>query len=210
MAADGDRVYSIMCMSELPEETKLAILQALECDDAPVVIPPDTLKVKEVNRTPDHRMLELIDPTPDIYRLFQDYNTKYFFDSLFDVVVGWGTARMSPRTAGYCCYEGEGGLCSVKLNRALLQYRPRIDLVSTLLHEMIHAYLFVTQRNIDRDGHGPEFLKEAKRIGDQEACKITIYHSFRDEMDHIISQKRGSTPRGGRGTTRGRRATRGR
>ena len=37
------------------------------------------------------------------------------------------------RCAGVCSYEGRGGLCSVRLSRPLLKYRPRRDLVQTLL-----------------------------------------------------------------------------
>jgi hypothetical protein len=36
--------------------------------------------------------------------------------------------------------------------------RPRSDLVNTLLHEMIHAFLFLTSGSMDRDGHGQDFL----------------------------------------------------
>lgn len=32
-----------------------------------------------------------------------------------------------------CCYEGRGGLCSVRLSFPLLKLRPRKDLVETLL-----------------------------------------------------------------------------
>lgn len=62
-------------------------------------------------------------------------------------------------------------------------------------HEMIHALLFVTQQNTDRgkkkhieiyeqqvvnlvltDGHGPPFLKVAKRINDAAGFDISVYH----------------------------------
>jgi SprT-like domain-contaning protein Spartan len=44
----------------------------------------------------------------------------------------------------------KGGYCSVRLSEPLLKFRPRSDFINTLLHEMIHAYLFVTARNTDR------------------------------------------------------------
>lgn len=37
------------------------------------------------------------------------------------------------RCAGLCCYEGRGGLCSIRLSAPLLKLRPRKDLVETLL-----------------------------------------------------------------------------
>ncbi|KAJ9583965.1 hypothetical protein L9F63_021688, partial [Diploptera punctata] len=82
----------------------------------------------------------------------------------------------------FVCYEGRGGLCSIRLSVPLLKLRPRKDLVETLLHEMIHAYLFVTHNNRDRDGHGPEFHKHMYRINKEAGTNITVYHSFHDEV----------------------------
>lgn len=56
--------------------------------------------------------------------------------------------------------------------------RPRSDLIETLLHEMIHAFLFVTNNNTDHDGHGPNFHEHMDRINDEagtnSACIITF------------------------------------
>lgn len=41
-------------------------------------------------------------------------------------------------------------MCSIRLSESLLKLRPRKDLVETLLQEMIHSYLVVT--NNDKDG----------------------------------------------------------
>ena len=74
---------------------------------------------------------------------------------------------------------------------------------------MIHALLFVTLNNRDRDGHGPEFCKHMDRINQATGTKITVgssvssqsvlcvdmhltsestvfhqvYHTFHDEVD---------------------------
>ncbi|CAH1791068.1 unnamed protein product [Owenia fusiformis] len=124
---------------------------------------------------------ELIDPVPDIHALFQEFNATFFWRRLEGIEVKW-----SPRMtlcAGVCSYEGHGGLCSVRLSVPLLKLRPRKDLVETLLHEMIHAYLFVTDNNKDHDGHGPEFQKHMNRINNETGSKISIYHTFHDEVD---------------------------
>eukprot|EP00057_Strongylocentrotus_purpuratus_P032215 XP_786958.1 PREDICTED: uncharacterized protein LOC581887 [Strongylocentrotus purpuratus] len=124
---------------------------------------------------------ELIDPIPDVRALFLQFNDQFFWGRLAGVEVRW-----SPRMtlcAGVCCYEGYGGLCSVRLSQPLLKLRPRKDLVETLLHEMIHAYLFVTQNNKDHDGHGPEFCKHMDRINTATGTHISIYHTFHDEVD---------------------------
>lgn len=64
----------------------------------------------------------------------------------------------------------------------LLKLRPRKDLVQTLLHEMIHAYLFVTDGNDDHDGHGPAFHKHMHRINGEAGTSISVYHTFHDEV----------------------------
>ncbi|XP_074540646.1 DNA-dependent metalloprotease SPRTN [Halichoeres trimaculatus] len=124
---------------------------------------------------------EMLDPNPDIRAMFLEFNDTFFWGKLCGVEVKW-SARMT-LCAGVCSYEGRGGLCSIRLSEPLLKLRPRKDLVETLLHEMIHALLFVTQNNRDRDGHGPEFCKHMDRINNATGTKISIYHSFHDEVD---------------------------
>ncbi|XP_042541982.1 DNA-dependent metalloprotease SPRTN isoform X2 [Dipodomys spectabilis] len=124
---------------------------------------------------------ELADPTPDLQALFVQFNDRFFWGQLEAVEVKW-SARMT-LCAGICLYEGRGGMCSIRLSEPLLKLRPRKDLVETLLHEMIHAYLFVTDNDKDREGHGPEFCKHMRRINNLTGANITIYHSFHDEVE---------------------------
>ncbi|XP_053373264.1 DNA-dependent metalloprotease SPRTN-like [Mercenaria mercenaria] len=124
---------------------------------------------------------EVTDPNPDVRALFLQFNDRFFWGRLAGIEVRW-----SPRMtlcAGVCCYEGRGGLCSVRLSVPLLKLRPRKDLIETLLHEMIHAYLFVTDNNKDHDGHGPEFHKHMYRINKEAGTNISVYHNFHDEVD---------------------------
>ncbi|XP_028295311.1 DNA-dependent metalloprotease SPRTN isoform X2 [Gouania willdenowi] len=124
---------------------------------------------------------EILDPNPDVRAMFLEFNNRFFWGKLSCVEVKW-----SPRMtlcAGICSYEGQGGLCSIRLSEPLLKLRPRKDLVQTLLHEMIHALLFVTKNNRDRDGHGPEFCKHMNRINTASGTSITVYHSFHDEVN---------------------------
>ncbi|KAM8847131.1 DNA-dependent metalloprotease SPRTN [Synchiropus picturatus] len=124
---------------------------------------------------------ETLDPSPDVRSMFLEFNDTFFWGKLSGVEVKW-SARMT-LCAGVCSYEGRGGLCSIRLSEPLLKLRPRKDLVETLLHEMIHALLFVTQNNRDRDGHGPEFCKHMKRINAASGTNISVYHDFHDEVD---------------------------
>ncbi|XP_036916135.1 DNA-dependent metalloprotease SPRTN [Sturnira hondurensis] len=124
---------------------------------------------------------ELVDPTPDLQALFVQFNDRFFWGQLEAVEVKW--SRRMTLCAGICTYEGRGGMCSIRLSEPLLKLRPRKDLVETLLHEMIHAYLFVTNNDKDREGHGPEFCKHMHRINCLTGANITIYHTFHDEVD---------------------------
>uniref|UniRef100_A0A915AUI1 SprT-like domain-containing protein n=1 Tax=Parascaris univalens TaxID=6257 RepID=A0A915AUI1_PARUN len=123
---------------------------------------------------------ELLDPTPDVRALFVQFDDIFFEGKLAGCEVKWST-RMT-LCAGMCCYEGRGGLCSIRLSKPLLTFRSRKDLVETLLHEMIHAYLFVTVRDRDRDGHGAQFQYHMRRINAVAGTNITIYHSFHAEV----------------------------
>lgn len=114
---------------------------------------------------------ELIDPTPNVHILFVTFNQNFFWNKLLAVCVSWSKRMTS--CAGVCTYHGKGGLCHITLSEPLLKLRPRKDLVETLLHEMIHAFLFVTHNNKDRDGHGPEFHKHMFRINAEAGTTVT-------------------------------------
>ena len=55
------------------------------------------------------------------------------------------TCYLHDRCAGLCCYEGRGGLCSIRLSAPLLKLRPRKDLVQTLLVIIIAFYSLILQ-----------------------------------------------------------------
>uniref|UniRef100_A0A0K0FAQ7 SprT-like domain-containing protein Spartan (projected from Caenorhabditis elegans ortholog dvc-1) n=1 Tax=Strongyloides venezuelensis TaxID=75913 RepID=A0A0K0FAQ7_STRVS len=126
--------------------------------------------------------LDLIDPNPDIYEHFNRYNRLLFNDRLGRCEVKW-SKRMT-LCAGNCRYKPRSGECIISLSEPLLKLRPRCDFVNTLLHEMIHAYLFVTKRNQDRDGHGPDFQLLMRKINSMCGTSITIYHTFNAEVRH--------------------------
>ena len=115
---------------------------------------------------------EVIDPTPDIRVLHAAFDDRFFEGRLRCVEVKW-SKRMT-LCAGVCSYEGRGGLCSIRLSEPLLRLRPRKDLVETLLHEEIHAYLFVIGGDRDHNAHGPRFHEHMHRIN-HEAGIFSFY-----------------------------------
>ncbi|NXM49979.1 SPRTN protein, partial [Gymnorhina tibicen] len=124
---------------------------------------------------------ELLDPSPDVHALFVHFNQTLFWGKLEAVTVSWSPRMTS--SAGICSYHERSGLCSIRLSEPLLKLRPRKDLVETLLHEMIHALLFVTHNDKDRESHGPEFCKHMRRINLLTGANVTIYHNFYDEVN---------------------------
>ncbi|KAF7992157.1 hypothetical protein HCN44_001482 [Aphidius gifuensis] len=144
------------------------------------VFPDHVNKENYKPRTIVDKTLEILDPTPNIYTLFVQFNSKFFWNALLSVEVKWSN-RMTT-CAGTCSFHPRNRECVITLSAPLLKLRPRKDLVETLLHEMIHGYLFLTSNNRDRDGHGPEFCKHMKRINDSAGTAISIYHTFHDEV----------------------------
>ncbi|XP_064118445.1 DNA-dependent metalloprotease SPRTN-like [Macrobrachium nipponense] len=122
--------------------------------------------------------------TKNVWSMFKDYDRKYFGNKLSRVKLSW-SPRMTlcaGKTA-FKVWKRGGTSCSIRLSQPLLSQRPHSDTVNTLLHEMIHAYLHVTQGQNYRDSHGPEFRTLMKQINGQEGSKITIYHNFKKEVD---------------------------
>lgn len=120
----------------------------------------------------------------DLYEAFERYNASYFDGMLGWVIVRWGE-RMG-KHVGMCRMENDGS-CEILINGDILQYRSVNDTKSTLLHEMIHAYLYVLGIE-EEDDHGEVFMREAKRVGDREGCDITPYHSFHDEVRYLYGE----------------------
>ncbi|KAF9544998.1 hypothetical protein EC957_011495 [Mortierella hygrophila] len=122
------------------------------------------------------------EPFKDLHGLFLAFNDLYFESKLSACEVRW-----SPRMtvcAGLCVYQSTAQYCSIRLSEPLLKFRPESDYIDTLLHEMIHAYLFVTQAIQDHDGHGADFQRHMNRINTIAGTTITIYHTFHDEVQY--------------------------
>ncbi|KAF9285259.1 hypothetical protein BGZ68_004017 [Mortierella alpina] len=112
-------------------------------------------------------------PFKDLHGLFLAFNDQYFESKLSACEVRW-----SPRMTRWAQY------CSIRLSEPLLKFRPESDYIDTLLHEMIHAYLFVTKAIQDHDGHGADFQYHMNRINAAAQTTISIYHTFHDEVAH--------------------------
>lgn len=164
------------------------ILEIVPISAPPRLLPESDSKRGGPSRTQqgDLENDELLNPSVGVVELFRKYNHQYFWSKLQGVFVEFSNRMTS--CAGTCTFRGKLGGCRIALSEPLLKFRPRSDLLSTLLHEMIHAYLFLTEGIAARDGfdgHGPKFLSHASRInmGERGRVNITPYHSFIDEVN---------------------------
>ena len=125
----------------------------------------------------DHR-LEKLDPKPDLGRLFRLFDERFFDGNLqqHDVRIEWSHAMTL--SAGKCDFYPRTKRCIIKLSTPLVRQAPRADLVQTLLHEMIHAQLFVSGEKDGHKEHGPLFTNHMARINTLGQCYITLRHKF--------------------------------
>lgn len=132
---------------------------------------------EKVDRLPitDPRLEEL-DPNPDIHKLFATFDQKFFEGLLIEKGIQLKWAKNLTSTAGAYYRQKK----TIKLSERLIQQRPRSDLVNTLLHEMIHAY--VHQKGLPGSSHGTSFLLNMNRINKAAGTDITVFHSWRAEV----------------------------
>ena len=131
--------------------------------------------------------LKLINP--DIGELFMKYNQIYFDNKLEFCIVQWSDTYKHPvnmyENSGYCYYNGK--ICYIYLSKPILQYRPTKEIIETLIHEMIHGYLYLMDvHHHDRSDHGKRFISIMNAINySTKYIKITVYHYCHSEMDEI-------------------------
>lgn len=126
--------------------------------------------------------LELVDPNPDIWELFRQFDTQFFEDTLQRNCVELSWSPRMTQTAGLCAWNPKSKFCSIRLSLPLLQLRSRRDLVETLIHEMIHGFLFVTHQDDNHESHGDKFHFHMFRINQMTGTRISVYHTFHDEV----------------------------
>ena len=116
--------------------------------------------------------------------LFLELNRQYFQNSLVEngvprVSVRWSDGRMRT-TAGI--YRSKTNFFGVKaseiiLSRPVLEHLPYKALMSTLCHEMIHAWIDLVLKV--EEAHGPNFHQRMAEINSaQTDFQVTVRHSF--------------------------------
>ncbi|KAE8578946.1 hypothetical protein XENTR_v10023844 [Xenopus tropicalis] len=124
---------------------------------------------------------EVLDPKPDIHALFDDFNKRFFRGLLPPIDLKWSNRLCI--TAGICIQDNISGKCRIRLNKPLLDLRPRKNTVETLLHEMIHYYQRL--RGTSDIDHGATFHFHMERINRESGANITVYHDFDQEYESL-------------------------
>ena len=115
----------------------------------------------------------------DIFDLFQLFGQLFFENKLGIVRLEW--SKRMKLCAGLFVAKGDDTV--IRLSEPLLKFRSYDEIKETLLHEMIHAYLFIENVESGRDGHGPRFVEKMNEINKNTGLNITVYHSLHDEVD---------------------------
>ena len=122
--------------------------------------------------------LDQLDPQPNVEHLLRLFDQRFFNSSLQEggVTVHW--SRHMTLSAGLCQYFPKQKRCVIKLSIPLVKEAPRKDFVQTLLHEMIHAHLFLSGQDDSHEEHGPLFTHHMARINTLGHCYVTLKHTF--------------------------------
>jgi hypothetical protein len=179
-------IQETLAMAITDEEAALQAIRSFDCHD-------DFSNEQQQAKDRIEEIVSSDNPFIDINILFGHYNVLYFRDLLVPrIEVSW--SPYLKLNAGICelVRDPNNGnkftRIRLKLSEPLLKYRPRSDVINTLLHEAIHAYFFVVTdwkhvRGDDGTGHGAGFVLLADAINSHGGYGISVHHTFHDEVD---------------------------
>ncbi|XP_058825733.1 DNA-dependent metalloprotease SPRTN-like [Topomyia yanbarensis] len=102
---------------------------------------------------------KFVQPVPDITSIFQRLDEVLFSSRFktkrFAVIWSQGIGEQCTNRN----FNDTDGRYTIALNETLLTLRPRIEIISILLHEMIHAFLKLEAVKESNNGHGANFRK---------------------------------------------------
>jgi hypothetical protein len=149
-------------------------------DDAALLAPPGKLVAPSLRGCVQRRSL----PLEPLLPLFHQLNREHFEGTLVVgdrplVALRWSDGRLT-RTAGlYRRWAAAAGeiRCEIVLSRPLLDPLPRTATLSTLCHEMIHAWVDRVQDA--REAHGPLFRARMAQINArQPGFEVSLRHRY--------------------------------
>ena len=119
-----------------------------------------------------------------ILPLFLELNRQYFHNSLLErgvprVSIRWSDGRMCTTAGIYRCKTNFFGVkaSEIILSKPVLEHLPHKALMSTLCHEMIHAWIDLVLQV--EESHGSNFRNRMAEINSaQDDFQVTVRHSF--------------------------------
>ena len=130
---------------------------------------------------------KFLDIRPDIKSIFQKLDERLFLGKLKKLNVVW-SRTMGNEVTNRNYNNEEDNVYTIGLNERLLCLRPRIDLISILLHEMIHAFLKVNGIKEANMGHGENFRKLMLFFNDKIMTNISTSHKINNPCDEHKTQ----------------------
>jgi len=154
----------------------------LELEKEKEEVKPTTTTTKSEITKPISSSFHDFEENFDVYEYYSIYGSIYFEDKLGPVKLEW--SKKMTLCAGV--FSVNNSLPVIRLSEPLLKFRTVKEIKETLLHEMIHAYLFIEQvdQSDDKSGHGFAFKLKMNEINSKTGLNITVYHSFHDEVDY--------------------------
>ena len=107
--------------------------------------------------------------------LFHRFNREFFDGEVPYLRLSWSDGRLR-KTAGR--YRRDRNGAAIELSTPVLSCLPEEATHSTLVHEMIHAWVDLVLRQREK-GHGPLFLAKMEEINAAEpGFRISVRHCF--------------------------------
>ena len=126
---------------------------------------------------------------PNLTLLFNYCNEKYFNNEIKGYTVRYSTNLTQ---YGYTSKHEKIINISWKIHGALSQER-FATLMGTLLHEMVHAWLYLyDDRDAEQEQHGPVFQRKLRQVADKAKGKgyhiVTAPHAVEREADKAVKR----------------------
>ena len=138
-------------------------------------------KIEIITTNPSNNNICSQEENFDVFEYFSIYNQLYFEEKVGCVRLEW--SKKMTLCAGVFSVRNNEPV--IRLSEPLLKFRSIKEIKETLLHEMIHAWVFVEEydQSDDRSGHGIHFKMKMYEINKNTGLNITVYHSFHEEVD---------------------------
>uniref|UniRef100_A0A182VW63 SprT-like domain-containing protein n=1 Tax=Anopheles minimus TaxID=112268 RepID=A0A182VW63_9DIPT len=121
---------------------------------------------------------KFVDVLPDIAAIFTKFDALYFQSRFKNkkMTIVWSESMGSTCTNRN--FNNEEGRYTIALNGPLLTLRPRIEIISIILHEMIHALLKMDGVQESNSGHGANFRKIMTFLNSTLHTNISFNHKL--------------------------------